>query len=141
MTDGDLEKLKEKHVKIARRCLTTTLCCFGAAIGLVFLQALDILALQWCHEEPLVGFYWPIWTLIGVGSCIAMLGVIISQTYSLRGHEPPSYTVALGTPVLVASASGDFVKAEFDALRQKIKDKKNGQKGKTEKSPDEEYVF
>jgi hypothetical protein len=73
------------------------------------MQVLAILSLQHCHKELLLGLYWPLWTLV------------ISQIYSLKGHEPPKYTIALGTPVLVVSACGDFVATEVEKLHRKIK--------------------
>ncbi|PMD48516.1 hypothetical protein L207DRAFT_8888 [Hyaloscypha variabilis F] len=85
------------------------------------MQVLAILSLQHCHKELLLGLYWPLWTLLGLGSSIAMCGVVISQIYSLKGHEPPKYTIALGTPVLVVSACGDFVATEVEKFHRKIK--------------------
>jgi hypothetical protein len=51
-------------------------------------------------------FYWSFWTLIQVGSLIAILGISVSQGYCLVGKEGPPWNVALGTPVLVLAALG-----------------------------------
>jgi hypothetical protein len=50
--------------------------------------------------------YWGFWTLIQVGSLIAIVGIMINLWYSLGEKENPPWIVALGTPVLVIAALG-----------------------------------
>ncbi len=121
MEREELNALKKRHSKIAWHCLYKTLALLAVATVADAMQVLAILSLQHCHKEFLLGLYWPLWTLLGLGSSIAMCGVVISQIYSLKGHEPPKYTIALGTPVLVVSACGDFVATEVEKLHRKIK--------------------
>lgn len=60
------------------------------------------LAIAWCFGEDLINFYWSSWTLIDLGSVIAMLGTVLQQWYSLssEGIQQPAWNFALGTPIV-----------------------------------------
>ena len=143
MTPEKHKEWKRKHDSIVIWCLIKSSCCFIVTVVAITMQGLDILALQWCLEEPLLGFYWPLWTMLGVSSSIAMLGVILSQINRLRGNEFPAYPVALGTPVLVAAAFGDFVKKEFEKIIKRNEEKKDVENENEENGliGDQRYVF
>ena len=80
-------------------------------------QVLAIIALQHCQHEDLLGLYWPIWTLLGLGTTIAMLGVVINQVYGLREHDLPPFSTALGTPVLVVCSIGHLLFTQYGEWR------------------------
>ena len=101
--------MENTRKNIAKRCLVKTFIMCAVAIWAVSILVISILALQFCHKEPLLPLYWAVVTLIGFGSCVAMKGVIVNQLYGLRGHDFPGYSMAMGTPVLVISASDDDV--------------------------------
>lgn len=81
---------------------------FSFVVVAVVIQALTIFALQHCIKEDLLGLYWPIWTLLGLGTSIAMLGIVLCQVYALANQEWPPFATALGTPVLVVCSSGFY---------------------------------
>jgi hypothetical protein len=98
----DLKRECELHLFQGLR--KTSICLFFAAACDVF-QVLAIIALQHCEHEDLLGLYWPLWTLLGLGSTVAMIGVVLNQLYGLLRHELPPYSVGMGTPVLVVAAT------------------------------------
>ncbi len=55
--------------------------------------------------------YWGFWSVLQVGSNIAILGVMVQFWIVLGDHETPSWAVALGTPVLVFAALGFVLKS------------------------------
>lgn len=69
-------------------------------------------------------FYWGFWTLLQVGSVIAILGISLNQCYSIQGKKLPPWNVALGTPVLVIAAAGHWCHSRIRShiARHKAKD-------------------
>jgi hypothetical protein len=65
--------------------------------------------IQFCDGEDLMSLYWGFYTLIGVGSLIAIFGISLNQWYALKEQTLPPWSVALGTPVLVIAALGDVL--------------------------------
>lgn len=55
--------------------------------------------------------YWGFWSVLQVGSNIAILGVMLQFWIVLGDVETPSWAVALGTPVLVFAALGFVIKS------------------------------
>lgn len=55
--------------------------------------------------------YWGFWSVLQVGSNIAIFGVMLQFWIVLGDVETPSWAVALGTPVLVFAALGFVLKA------------------------------
>jgi hypothetical protein len=70
------------------------------------MEAFAAFSIQFCDGEDLMMLYWGFWTLIQVGSLIAIFGIMLNQWYSLEEKEHPPWSVALGTPVLVIAALG-----------------------------------
>lgn len=50
--------------------------------------------------------YWGFWSVLQVGSDIAIFGVMLQLWIVLGNVQTPSWAVALGTPVLVFAALG-----------------------------------
>ena len=55
--------------------------------------------------------YWGFWSVLQVGSNIAIFGVMIQFWIVLADQETPSWVVALGTPFLVFAALGFVLRA------------------------------
>jgi hypothetical protein len=102
------EKVK-KHKRSAKLCLVKTSVLLICAMACDIFQVFAIFTIQHCHREDLLSLYWPIWTLLGLGSTIAMVGVCINQVYGLLEQELPPFGTALGTPVLVVCAIGHLI--------------------------------
>lgn len=55
----------------------------------VVMEAYALLALQFCDGEDLISLYWSTWTMIQVGSLIAMMGIILALAHTLRNRKHP----------------------------------------------------
>lgn len=53
------------------------------------MEAYALLALQFCDGEDLISVYWSTWTMIQVGSLIAMVGIILAMFHSLKNRQHP----------------------------------------------------
>ena len=53
------------------------------------MEAYALLALQFCDGEDLMSLYWSTWTMIQVGSLIAMVGIILAMLHSLKNSRHP----------------------------------------------------
>ncbi|GKT42280.1 uncharacterized protein ColSpa_02461 [Colletotrichum spaethianum] len=65
------------------------------------MEVFTLMALQFCDGEDLMSLYWSTFTMIQVGSLIAVCGVILALVHQLRQRKHPPWALALGTPVLV----------------------------------------
>jgi hypothetical protein len=109
------EERKQHEEKVTKHKMSAILCLLKTSALLIVVMACDIFqviaifAIQHCHHEDLLPLYWPVWTLLGLGSTIAMVGVCINQVYGLLEQELPPFGTALGTPVLVVCAIGHLL--------------------------------
>jgi len=62
--------------------------------------------IEYCYGEDLTQLYWGFWSVLQVGSNIAIFGVMLQLWIVLGNVDSPSWAVALGTPVLVFAALG-----------------------------------
>jgi hypothetical protein len=53
------------------------------------MEAYSLLALQFCDGEDLMSLYWSTWTMIQVGSLIAMVGIILALAHALNDRKHP----------------------------------------------------
>ncbi|OAR02208.1 hypothetical protein LLEC1_01128, partial [Akanthomyces lecanii] len=84
-----------------RTCLGICTVCVLISTVIVVMEVYTLLALQFCDGEDLMSLYWSTWTMIQLGSLIAMVGVILAMVHTLRNKRHPPWALALGTPVLV----------------------------------------
>lgn len=106
----------------------TSLCLILSATATVF-ECFALFNIEFCDGEDLMQLYWGFWSVLQVGSNIAILGVMVQFWIVLGDVETPSWAVALGTPVLVFAALG-FV---FRAIWKNVWGKITGRKDETEK--------
>lgn len=85
--------------------------CWSLGLISVVTEAFALFSIEYCDGEYLTQLYWGFWSILQVGSLIAMLGVIVQFWMVLGDHETPTYAVALGTPVLVFAALGWLLRA------------------------------
>ncbi|KAF4632829.1 hypothetical protein G7Y89_g5291 [Cudoniella acicularis] len=78
--------------------------CFTLATAGVVLECFALFNIQFCDGEDLMQLYWGFWSILQVGSLIAIGGVMLQLWIVLADVETPSWAVALGTPVLVFAA-------------------------------------
>jgi len=87
------------------------------------MQAFAALNIQFCDGEDLMMLYWGFWTLIQVGSVIAILGIALNQWKTLRDAKLPPWPTALGTPVLVIAGFGHGCWVYLKSARRKFRGK------------------
>ncbi|KAK4250795.1 hypothetical protein C7999DRAFT_38162 [Corynascus novoguineensis] len=84
----------------------------------VVMEVYALMALQFCDGEDLMPLYWSTWTMMQVGSLIAIVGIMLAIFNSLRGSKNPPWALALGTPVLVVAGIGHAV---HGAVHKRVK--------------------
>ncbi|KAI0889282.1 uncharacterized protein GGS22DRAFT_69515 [Annulohypoxylon maeteangense] len=92
-----------------------------AAILLVF-EVFALLALQFCDGEDLMSLYWSTWTMLQLGSEIAILGINLAMWHHLFNVRQPLWALALGTPVLVVAGLGHIIHVAFRVFYKKAKE-------------------
>jgi len=88
ITDGSPVKSPEYHRQM-RRCLFVCGLCTVVSVVAVVMETFALLALQFCDGEDLMMLYWSTWTMLQVGSVIAIFGVMLHIVHSLRGRKHP----------------------------------------------------
>jgi hypothetical protein len=73
------------------------------------MEIFALMALQFCDGEDLMSLYWSTFTMIQIGSLIAVSGIILALLHTLRDHKHPPWALALGTPVLVVAGLFSFI--------------------------------
>lgn len=87
-----LEKYGEQYKKRAKLLRVNIALCFGCVVTstvIVVMEAFCLMALQFCDGEDLISLYWSTWTMIQVGSLIAMVGIILALVNSLQDKRHP----------------------------------------------------
>ena len=82
--------------------------------------------------------YWGFWSVLQVGSNIAILGVMVQFWIVLGDVETPSWAVALGTPVLVFAALGFVFRSIWKSVWGKWTGKREEGDKERRQSQDEE---
>ncbi|TGO65265.1 hypothetical protein BCON_0003g00590 [Botryotinia convoluta] len=99
---------KEKHRRTQIRCIYVSSLCLVVAITCTVFEAFAASTLIFCHQLDMIFLYWSFWTLLQVGSTIAIFGIGLAQLWSYMGREslPVKNSVAIGTPVLIIAWLG-----------------------------------
>ncbi|GAB1311082.1 Transmembrane protein [Madurella fahalii] len=122
---GDLEKVRilglepgsRGYRNRMKRCMMICSVYASVSIVAVIMEVYALMALQFCDGEDLMPLYWSTWTMMQVGSVIAILGILLAMFNSLRGNKNPPWALALGTPVLVVAGIGHAV---HGAMRKRV---------------------
>lgn len=83
---GDAPKKRRKKLKLY---IYLCLLCVMVSSTIIVMEAYSLLALQFCDGEDLMSLYWSTWTMIQVGSLIAMMGIILAMVHSLKNRRHP----------------------------------------------------
>lgn len=107
------EAAKQKRNIRRRRVhqLSLVSLCLVLYLAATIFEVLALFNIEFCDGENLMQMYWGFWSVLQVGSNIAILGVMVQFWIVLGDHETPSWAVALGTPVLVFAALGFVLKS------------------------------
>ncbi|KAF7853371.1 hypothetical protein EAF04_010665 [Stromatinia cepivora] len=101
-----LSKSKAKHRRTQIRCIYVSSLCLIVAILCTVFEAFAASTLIFCHKLDMGFLYWSFWTLLQVGSTIAIFGIALAQLWSCMGRESLPVNVAIGTPVLIIAWLG-----------------------------------
>lgn len=101
--------------------------CLALSLSATVIECFALFNIEYCDGEDLMQLYWGFWSVLQVGSNIAILGVMVQFWIVLGDVETPSWAVALGTPVLVFAAIGFIFRAIWQEFLQKFSRKRNGQ--------------
>ncbi|KAK0703738.1 hypothetical protein B0T26DRAFT_658418 [Lasiosphaeria miniovina] len=121
---ADLEKAStvepdsREHRHRMKRCMFVCTIYATISVTSVVMEVFMLMALQFCDGEDLMSLYWSTWTMMQVGSLIAIFGILLAVFNSLRGNKNPPWALALGTPVLVVAGLGHAVHV---AMRKRVK--------------------
>lgn len=98
-----------KRKKTVLRCIVFNSLCVAVSTVTVIMEVFALMALQFCDGEDLMSLYWSTFTMIQIGSLIAVCGIILALLHTLREKKHPPWALALGTPVLVVAGLFSFV--------------------------------
>ncbi|KAL6876285.1 hypothetical protein HDV57DRAFT_158061 [Trichoderma longibrachiatum] len=107
-----------RRTRMLVRYMLMCLACVVVSAAVVVMEGFSLLALQFCDGENLISLYWSTWTMIQVGSLIAMMGIILAMAHSLRNRRHPPWALALGTPVLVIAGLLHLI---HDCTKKRVK--------------------
>lgn len=90
-------------------CMYLCLLYMSISIVCLVMEVYALLALQFCDGEDLMSLYWATWTMLQLGSMVAIAGIVLAVFNNIRGNKNPPWALALGTPVLVVAGIGHAV--------------------------------
>jgi hypothetical protein len=94
--------------------------CFVLSITCTVFEVFALFNIEYCYGEDLTQLYWGFWSVLQVGSNIAIFGVMLQLWIVLGNVDSPSWAVALGTPVLVFAALGWIFREILKQLCKKL---------------------
>ncbi|KAK4101662.1 hypothetical protein N658DRAFT_506848 [Parathielavia hyrcaniae] len=132
---GDLDKINlqglepgtPRYRNIMTKCMAICGIYSALTVVAVVMEVYALMALQFCDGEDLMPLYWSTWTMMQVGSVIAILGIMLAIFNSLRGRKNPPWALALGTPVLVVAGIGHAV---HGAVHRRVKQVRSRSRGR-----------
>lgn len=117
----DSEEYQQTVYEQRRGYFGIVMLCFTISVICVILECFAAFNIQFCDGEDLIQLYWGFWSILQVGSLIAIVGVILQFWIILSGVGTPPWAVALGTPVLVFAALGWILKYTFKGAWKKAR--------------------
>ncbi|TGO42938.1 hypothetical protein BHYA_0004g00640 [Botrytis hyacinthi] len=78
---------KENHRHTQIRCIYVSSLCLVVAITCTVFEAFAASTFIFCHQLDIVFLYWSFWTLLQVGSTIAIFGIGLARLWSYMGRE------------------------------------------------------
>ena len=79
----------EKFRKKLAVALGITFGIFVLSAGMLVVEVFTLFGMQFCVEEPLIILYWSPWTILQLGSVIAILGINLALLHHLFDMEHP----------------------------------------------------
>jgi hypothetical protein len=72
-----------------KKCIFFCLGCTIVSTICLVMEVYTLLALQFCDGEDLMALYWSTWTMIQVGSLIAVVGIILALCHTIKDRKHP----------------------------------------------------
>ncbi|TGJ82797.1 hypothetical protein E0Z10_g5978 [Xylaria hypoxylon] len=119
----------ERFRKKLALSLVFTLAIFLVSAAMISIEVYALLALEFCDGEDLMPLYWSTWTILQLGSEIAILGVSLALWHHLWDMEHPLWALALGTPVLVVAGLGHLLSLVLRQFYHKAKARTQSSRG------------
>jgi hypothetical protein len=85
----DLEPGTREYRGRMNRCLYQCLAYFTISLVAVIMEVFILMALQFCDGEDLMSLYWSTWTVLQLGSLVAIAGVLLSVYNNMHGNKNP----------------------------------------------------
>ncbi|KAI1776640.1 hypothetical protein F4818DRAFT_355335 [Hypoxylon cercidicola] len=104
---------------------------FLTAGVMLVIEVFCLLALQYCDGEDLMSLLWSTWTMLQLGSEIAILGIVLALWHHLYDIKQPLWALALGTPVLVVAGFGHVMHLALRVFYKRAKAKRQARKSPT----------
>jgi hypothetical protein len=114
-----IRRLRLHYLSIASLCAVLSFVC-------TIFEVFALFSVEFCGGEDLMMLYWGFWSVLQVGSNIAILGVMLQFWIVLGDVETPSWAVALGTPVLVFAALGFVLKSLWAKAWNRCRGRRGG---------------
>ncbi|EHK97782.1 hypothetical protein M7I_6443 [Glarea lozoyensis 74030] len=139
------EEHKEHVFRQRRGYFCIVFLCFVLSFVCIVFECFALFNIEFCDGEDLTQMYWGFWSILQVGSLIAIGGVLLQFWIILSGVGTPPWAVALGTPVLVFAALGWMFKHISDAFWARFRNRycnreENRTNNHDEEKAEEEYV-
>ncbi|KAI2615555.1 hypothetical protein GGS26DRAFT_597183 [Hypomontagnella submonticulosa] len=110
---------------------------FLVAAVLLVVEVFALLALQFCDGEDLMSLYWATWTMLQLGSSIAILGIDLALWHHLSNVRMPLWALALGTPVLVVAGFGHVIHIVLRKFYKRARAHRHARKASSDVSDDQ----
>ncbi|KAK8048611.1 hypothetical protein PG994_010341 [Apiospora phragmitis] len=117
--DADMDVFRKK----VKRALAAVIFIFLVSAVTVVIETFCLLALQFCDGEDLMSLYWSTWTMMQLGSQIAIGGVVLALWHTLCNVKHPMWALAMGTPILVVAGLGHVASLCLHKMYKKAKAK------------------
>ncbi|PQE19334.1 Cytosolic Fe-S cluster assembly factor CFD1 protein [Rutstroemia sp. NJR-2017a BVV2] len=120
-SEASSKRHRRRNRRLRVHYLSIASLCFIFALISVIFEVFAAFQIQYCDGEDLMQLYWGFWSILQVGSLIAILGVMLQFWIVLGNVTTPSWAVALGTPVLVFAALGWIFRHLTKKGREKLR--------------------
>lgn len=84
-----LDPDSRQYKNMMKRCMVVCSIYAIVSVVAVVMEVYALMALQFCDGEDLMPLYWSTWTMMQVGSLIAIVGIMLAIFNSLRGSKNP----------------------------------------------------
>ncbi|KAI2621211.1 hypothetical protein GGR54DRAFT_92676 [Hypoxylon sp. NC1633] len=119
---------EDKFRKKLKASLAWCTVLFLVAAVMLVIEVYALLALQFCDGEDLMSLYWSTWTMLQLGSEIAILGIDLALWHHIYDIRHPLWALALGTPVLVVAGFGHVMQLALRMFYKRARARRRARK-------------